>query len=72
MKRQYLRSRSINRGTTFLHICLPTLFSERGLRLHVLKLPGRPGQGPLSVLGKVCLASRAIASGGTSGARLPI
>jgi len=43
---------SINCSTTFLQICLPTVFSERALPLHILKLPGRPEQGPLSVLGK--------------------
>ena len=36
---------SINCGTTFLQICLPTAFGERALPLHILKL--------LGVLGKV-------------------
>jgi len=36
-----------------LQICLPTVFGERALTLHILKLQGRPRQGPLSVLGKI-------------------
>jgi len=48
---------SFNCGTTFSQICLPTVFGERALPLYILKLPGRPRQGPLSVLGTVCTAS---------------
>jgi len=40
-----------------LQIYLPTVFGERALTLHILKLQGRPRQGPLSVLGKVSTAS---------------
>jgi len=41
----------------FLQICLPTVFGERALPLHILKLLGHPRQGPLSVLATVCPAS---------------
>ena len=48
-KANIFTSGSINCGTNFLQIFLPTVFGERALPLYILKLPGRPRQGLSSI-----------------------